>query len=237
VFDEPADAADRSAALGAALIVTDDASFGTVLTGALEARGVKSAVVTPAQGFGPAAAQVVAAAGDGPLDAVIVALSGGAATGPGGDWGQILDEHEGIAQNIRTDAGWARAVSDYAAQAQRPVRLVTITDATSAGGWSRAQAAAQLSRAAHAATADRVDAFALSLESADDAGRHCAAELMAHLVAHADSAALSGAELVVASGFFGLRSHPNPAATISYGGPAIPSWLDGALRDIVTGTN
>ena len=31
-------------------------------------------------------------------------------------------------------------------------------------------------------------------------------------------------------GWFGLRSHPNPAATISFGGPAIPEWLDGTLR-------
>jgi hypothetical protein len=45
---------------------------------------------------------------------------------------------------------------------------------------------------------------------------------------------LSGAELVVASGWFGLRSHPTPAATISFGGPAIPDWLDGTLRTIVT---
>ena len=52
----------------------------------------------------------------------------------------------------------------------------------------------------------------------------------------ADAGALSGAELVVATEWFGLRSHPRPAGTISFGGPAVPGWLDGALRDMVTGS-
>jgi hypothetical protein len=59
------------------------------------------------------------------------------------------------------------------------------------------------------------------------------ADLVTHLVRSPDVAALSGAELVVASGWFGLRSHPRPAATISFGGPAIPGWLDAALRSVV----
>ena len=58
----------------------------------------------------------------------------------------MLAEHRGIVENIHLDAGWARAAADYCADTQRPVRLVTLTDATTAGGRSRAQAAAQLAR-------------------------------------------------------------------------------------------
>ena len=96
-------------------------------------------------------------------------------------------------------------------------------------------AATQLSRAAHTATSDRVDAFAIGVESAAESGRHAAAELVAHLVSGADVAALSGAELVAASDWVGLRRHPVPVGTVSYGGPAIPDWLDGAMRRIATG--
>ena len=88
------------------------------------------------------------------------------------------------------------------------LRVVTITDATSAGGRSRAQAAAQLSRPAHAATENRIDAFAIALESADAAARVSAAELAAHLLCTPDAAALSGAELVADAAWVGLRSHP-----------------------------
>jgi hypothetical protein len=127
-------------------------------------------------------------------------------------------------------------VSDYSAQAERPVRVVTVTNATSFGGRSRSQSAAQLARAAHMASADKIDAFAISVETATEAGRQSLAALAAYLVSSPDSAALSGAELVVASDWFGLRSHPTPAATISYGGPAVPDWVDGTLRTIVTGS-
>jgi hypothetical protein len=108
-----------------------------------------------------------------------------------------------------------------------------VTDATSAGGRSRAQAVAQHARSSHTATSDRVDAFAISVETVDENERRTVADLVTHLVRSPDVAALSGAELVVASGWFGLRSHPRPAATISFGGPAIPGWLDAALRSVV----
>ncbi len=63
-----------------------------------------------------------------------------------------------------------------------------------------------------------------------------ASELAAHLLAHPDSAPLAGAELVVSDQWLGLRSHPRPIGTVTYGGPAIPEWLDGSLREIVGAT-
>ena len=49
----------------------------------------------------------------------------------------------------------------------------------------------------------------------------------------ADAEALSGAELCVGDGWIGLRSHPAPTATVNYGGPELPAWLDDALKALV----
>jgi hypothetical protein len=55
-----------------------------------------------------------------------------------------------------------------------------------------------------------------------------------HLLGHPESSAgLAGAELVVGTGWIGLRAHPRPIGTVVYGGPAIPGWVDGALREII----
>ena len=143
--------------------------------------------------------------------------------------------HAGIAPAIQRDATWVRAVADVAARTEQPLRVVTLTAAASAGGRSRAMAAAQLARSAHSATRQRVDAFAVAVESAAPAARTTAAELAARLVAGADGAALSGAELVVDADWLGLRSHPTVGGTVSYGGPDLPDWLDGAVRRIIGG--
>ena len=90
-------------------------------------------------------------------------------------------------------------------------------------------------RAAHGATESRVDAFAIAVEAATERARAAADELAAHLVCHADAATLSGAELVATTDWIGLRSHPNVAGTVSYGGPELPEWLGGAVRRMVTG--
>ena len=97
--------------------------------------------------------------------------SSAAATSTDG-WERVLAEHRGIVEHIHTDAGWARAAADYAASAARPVQLVTLTDATTAGGRSRAQAAAQQARIAAGATEGRITAFAASIEASEaDAGQ------------------------------------------------------------------
>jgi NAD(P)-dependent dehydrogenase (short-subunit alcohol dehydrogenase family) len=243
VFEEATEPQHAAARISTCAIVTDDDAWGGAIADALAAQGVKTVSVAaqPVTGsetkFASAAEQLAQAARDsGPMDAVVVALIGEGAKG-GDGWQQVLDEHAGIAENVRTDAGWVRAVSDYSAEAERPVRVVTVTNATSAGGRSRAQSAAQLARAAHMASSDRIDAFAISVESAEESERQTVADLVAHLVGHADSGALSGAELVVSTGWFGLRSHPSPAATISFGGPAIPEWVNGTLRSIVTASH
>ena len=167
----------------------------------------------------------------------MVARSGRTSAGDGrSPWERVLAEHAGIGDGVRVDAAWARAIADVAAANQRPMQLVTLADATTAGGRSRGQAAAQHARAARRATDDRVAAFSISVESAEAADRGSAAELVGHLLGAEDSPALSGAELVVGSGWLGVRSHPRPAASFTLGGSTIPPWFDAALREVVGAT-
>ena len=41
---------------------------------------------------------------------------------------------------------------------------------------------------------------------------------------------------MVGAGWLGLRSHPRPVGSVTYGGPAVPEWLDATLREIVGAT-
>jgi hypothetical protein len=170
----------------------------------------------------------------GPIDAIVVAPAGPRVTGSAGDgWMKVLAEHRGIIPHIHTDAGWARAASDYAARAARPVQLVTLTDAATWGGRSRAQASAQLARVGAGSTHGRVTAFAASIEASEAAASRPVGELVAHLLGSPDAGALAGAELAVGAGWLGLRSHPRPLGSVTYGGPAVPSWLDTSLREVI----
>jgi len=216
-------------------VVSDRPGLAASLTAALEARSVTCHRVEVARGFDAAAGALRAAdEAAGPVDAVVLAPAGRQpAAGVADGWERVLAEHGGIVEDIHTDAAWARAAADYAAGARRPVRIVTLTDATTAGGRSRAQAAAQLARAAAGGTEGRVAAFAVSIEASEAGAGRPAGELVAHLLTNPAAAPLAGGELVVGAGWLGLRGHPRPIGTVTYGGPAVPDWLDGALREIV----
>ncbi len=235
IFDESAPAEIKSPHVRSCAIVTDRPRLAVSLTAALGARSVTCHRVDGAHGFRPAAdalSSVVKSAG--PIDAVVVALAGSHMTvGSTDGWERVLAEHRGIVEDIHTDAGWARAAADYAASAARPVQLVTLTDASTTEGRSRAQASAQLARAAMGATEGRITAFAASIEASEEGADRPVGELVAHLLGHPETAALAGAELVVGDGWLGLRSHPRPIGSVTYGGPAVPDWLDATLREIV----
>jgi NAD(P)-dependent dehydrogenase (short-subunit alcohol dehydrogenase family) len=232
IFDEPAGAPAPSSAR-AGTIVSDRPAVAAAVATALAARGVRCTTIDAVDGgFAGAAAalsSVIARAGH--QDAVVLALAGSPARpdAPTG-WEGVLAEHAGLVEHLHADAGWARAVADLAVGADRSMRLVTLTDATSAGGRSRGQAVAQLARAGRGATGERVSAFAVSMEG----DRHAAVgELVAHLIASPAAAPLAGAELVAGSGWLGLRSHPRPSGSVTFGGPEIPAWFDGALGELV----
>ena len=135
--------------------------------------------------------------------------------------------------SIRTDAGWARAVADHAARTDRSVRLVTLTDATTAGGRSRAQAAAQLARAARGATGDGSPPSRSASRPTPQDGERSLGESWPTWCAAPTRAALSGAELVVGDGLVRPAQPPAPERQHHLRRARIPDWLDGALRGIV----
>jgi NAD(P)-dependent dehydrogenase (short-subunit alcohol dehydrogenase family) len=216
------------------IVVADTSDVADATIASLESRGVLCHRVSADESSGFDGATEVLASGigfDAPADAVVVALAGGSsATGAGTAWEGVLAEHTDIVECIHADAAWVRAVADQAARAERPVRLVTLTDATTAGGRSRAQASAQLARSARGASDDRVAAFAISIEAE---APQTVGELAAHLICSPDSPSLSGAELVVEAGSVGLRAHPRVRTSLVFDGATVPDWLDGALRRVI----
>jgi NAD(P)-dependent dehydrogenase (short-subunit alcohol dehydrogenase family) len=218
VFDGPSGDDGAARVSGSCAVFADRPEAAKALAGALEARGVTCHRVDS-----PAALAEVDS-----LDGMVVALSGSQAASDSSGWEGILAEHDDIVARILADAQWSRAVAEIATARAHPIRLVTITAATTTGGRSRAQASAQLARAGRKATRDLVLPFAVSAESAD-----VPADLAAHLVCSAEATSLAGAELVSGAGWFGLRSHPRPIGSISFGGPEVPRWFDDTLREVV----
>ncbi len=235
IFDERSAAEMAATGVRSCLVVSDRPALAAPLAAAIEARSIRCHQVELVHGFDNAASALDSAVDAfGPVDAVVVAPTGRRGSEAGSEgWQRVLAEHGGIVEHIHSDAGWARAAADYAATTGRPVRLATLTDATTAGGRSRAQAAAQHARVAAGATEGRVTAFAASLEAPEEVVGPPAGELVAHLLGHPDAATLAGAELVVGDGWIGLRSHPRPIGSVTFGGPDLPDWLDGTLRQVV----
>lgn len=235
IFEDAPAAEGTPSGIGSCLIVSDMPEMTAALTSVLEARSTTCHQIDVAHGFAAAGEALAAMAKSaGPLDAVVVAPRRSPTDGHGSqEWERMLSEHSGIVDGIHSDASWARAVADYSAGSGRPVKLATLTDARDSAGRSRAQSAAQQARVATGATEGRVTAFAVSVEDPDTKNASsAAAELAAHLLEHPESGDLAGAELAVGAGWIGLRSHPRAGGSVVYGGPAVPSWLDGALREI-----
>ncbi len=75
--------------------------------------------------------------------------------------------------------------------------------------------------------------FSVALETAEPGDRQPVADLTARLLWSGDATGLRGAELVARPGWIGLRSHPAPAATASYGTSALPPWIPDWLRESI----
>jgi NAD(P)-dependent dehydrogenase (short-subunit alcohol dehydrogenase family) len=235
IFDDPASSALLAGDVRSCAVVSERPDLTGALAAALEARSITCHLTEPARDFDGAAKALRATVdASGPIDAVVVALAGqpAAPAAPTG-WQGILADHRELVEHLHADASWTRAVAECAAETERPVRIVTLTDATTPAGRSRAQASAQVARAAAGGTGRRVTALAAGMESSGPAAAEQTGGLVGHLLGHPEAAALAGAELVVGTGWIGLRAHPRPIGTVVYGGPAIPGWMDGALRQIV----
>lgn len=218
LFDAEPTAAQPDTTVRSCAVAADRDDVREALSAALAARGVTAHPVgAPAE-----LADLDA------LDAVVVALSGTPPAADGADWQRLLAEHAGLTEQIHTDARWTRAAADLARSTERPLRLVTVTAATTAGGRSRAQAAAQLARAGRKATGGLVTPLPVSAET-----DRFPTDLVGHLVCSPAAADLAGAELVAGTVWFGLRSHPRPVGAITFGGPELPAWFDQVLTEMV----
>ena len=224
------------------VLVVGDAAHAPPLRASLERLGAAVQIAPPPPDTGIAALRTLLGRADahlGGIDAVIVDSaivdsaivdSGNGAGNANATWATILADHDGLSGRIAHDARWARTVAEHASTTGRPVRLVTLVDAASPSGRTRAQAAAQLARAGSGATEGRVTAVAVSVE--DRAQGPAVAALAALLALDERAVGLGGAELAVGSGWIGLRAPPTPAGSLVYGGPEIPPWFDDALREI-----
>ena len=231
VFDDP-DGPPAERAPCRIAVIADRADLGGVLVERAVATGATATSITPPSaptGFDAARDALEAAATTlGGLDAVVVARRA-AGDRTDGDWEAVLASHTAAVDGLLDDAAWARAAAERAARTTEPLRLITVTDAGSAGGRSRAQAVAQLTRAAGGATEDRVAAFAVAVEDTGQAD--VVAALVGELATSGSAPSLAGAELVVGGGWVGVRSHPVAGGSIVFGGPDVPDWFDDVLEE------
>jgi hypothetical protein len=143
----------------------------------------------------------------------------------------VLAGYAATADHVLSHAGWLQAVARHAVRTSRPVRVMHLADATSPPLRAAAQAVAQLARCATLVRPGLIDVFSIALETAEPADHQPVAHLTARLLWSGDATALRGAELVARPGWIGLRSHPAPSATASYGTSAIPPWITDWLRE------
>lgn len=219
------------------LIVCDEPAMAQRLAEAVSGWGLVPIDVTPppmAGLFESAEQLLTRAAGARRIDAVVVAVGFRDDAGSGPPWQQVVDAHRAVPAHVVAHASWLRAAATHAASSDHPMRTVHLTSATSPAGRTAAQALAQMARSVNdTPSAVPLHCFAVALETTDAAVHRPAAQLVARLARADDTLALRGAELFADADWIGIRSHPAPMATISFGGPAIPDWVDGALRRVI----
>jgi NAD(P)-dependent dehydrogenase (short-subunit alcohol dehydrogenase family) len=257
VFSTPPKTPSANARTRSCLVVSDDAAHASAMAQALPAWGMRP--VGPEgrdldardpgsepgggsrrhfdPGFEAVSARLQEVADtSGPLDALIV-VSGAPVpedAGGGAGWVRLLAAQAPATRHIRAHGAWLRAAARYARDSHRPLRVVHVTRVGSEAGRPAAQAVAQMARSANdVKLPETLEVFSLTVESTRDSDVVATGQVAARLVGADDAAALTGAELVIGPGWFGLRSHPEPAATISFGGPAIPAFVDEVLQRVL----
>jgi len=233
VFDRPGTAGPVAGpASRRCLVVADNAALAGALAPALARCGMTAIHVgSSSAGF---AAAVRRAGG---LDAIVIA-PGSFTAGPSpSTWEEMLAGYASTTDRVLIHAGWLRAAARAAVHASRPLRVVHLADATSPTRQPAAQAVAQLARCANVLSADvlrpdLIDVFSIALETAEPADHQPVAQLAARLLWSGDAGPLRGAEMFARRGWIGVRSHPGPAATASYGSSAIPPWIGDWLAEV-----
>jgi NAD(P)-dependent dehydrogenase (short-subunit alcohol dehydrogenase family) len=236
VFDQPGTAGPVAGpAARRCLVVADNAALAGAMAPALARCGMTAIdVASPAVGFAAAEEAVRQAGG---IDAIVIA-PGSFAARPSvpASWEEMLAGYASATDCVLAHAGWLRAASREAVRTTRPLRVVHLADATSPPLYPAAQAVAQLARCANLLRADLlrpdlIDVFSIALETAEPADHDPVAQLTARLLWSGDAGPLRGAEMFARPGWIGIRSHPGPAATVSYGSAAIPPWIGAWLAE------
>jgi NAD(P)-dependent dehydrogenase (short-subunit alcohol dehydrogenase family) len=253
VFSGPPRAPSATGATRTCLLVSDDAAHASAIAQALPAWGMRP--VGPggreaggrqasggSRGDFDAGFETVytslqeAADTSGPLDALIV-VSGMPVpkdAGAGAGWVRLLAAQAETTHLVEAHGAWLRAAARYARDSHRPLRVLHVTRVESEEGRPAAQAVAQMARSANdVQLPESLEVFSLTVESTGASDVAATGQVAARLVGADDAADLKGAELVIGPGWLGLRSHPEPAATISFGGPAIPAFMDEVLQRVL----
>jgi NAD(P)-dependent dehydrogenase (short-subunit alcohol dehydrogenase family) len=251
VFDQPGTTGPVSGPAAAnCLVITDNAAIAGSLAAALSRCGLtaidvagKPLTTQPAagqparlaEGFAAAEAALQhAAAAAGGIHAVVIApgsFSAAHQAAPAASWQQVLAGYSATADHVQTHAGWLRAAARHAVRTSRPIRVMHLADASSPALRPAAQAVAQLARCGSLLRPELIDVFSIALETAEPADYQPVAHLVARLLWSGDATVLRGAELAARPGWVGIRSHPGPSATASYGTSAIPLWITDWLRE------
>jgi NAD(P)-dependent dehydrogenase (short-subunit alcohol dehydrogenase family) len=227
----PSGFTDVDAAVARAAHITGALDAVVIAPGSFAGTSVPSAAA-PAPGT-PATPGALAAPGAPPVPGALAAP--GAPPVPGAPaWAGLLAGFAPVTDQVLVHVAWLQAAARLAVRTSRPLRIVHLTDATSRPQHAAAQAVAQLARCATVAEPGLIDVFSLALETASPAEHDPVAQLAARLLWSGDTTALRGAELFARDGWIGLRAHPAPLATVSYGTPALPAWIGDWLRESVS---
>ncbi len=228
----------------ACLVVSDDAALASAIVAALPAWDLKpvgpgggnpTAISTqPQLGFDAVSDDLrLAVDAFGPLHALIVVSSTGEPpeVGDRPAWLGLLSAQSSTTNQVMSHAGWLRAAARYAVRTNNTLRVVHVSMLGSNEGEPAAQSIAQLARSANDSSVQPpLETFSICVTSKADSDIRAAGHLVARLAGAGDAGALRGAELVVGPGWLGLRSHPGPVASLSFGGPGVPPFVDEVLR-------
>ena len=188
------------------------------------------------EGFEGTAAALEALAEQGsPIDAVVVALAAEASHAGQPGWQQMLADHDDLVTKLHTDIAWVRGVADHATSSERPLRLLTLTDAATTAGRTRAARLRPTGQSCpegnqgpgrrvrrrpriasdHRPGRDQRDRRSPPVHPRHRGALWCRTRMRRRLV----RAAIP----------------PRPTASVTVGGTAVPPWLDDTLRGIVRG--
>jgi NAD(P)-dependent dehydrogenase (short-subunit alcohol dehydrogenase family) len=251
VFDRPGTSGPATS-LGSpprnCLVISDNAAIAGAIAPALARCGLAAVdIAARPTASGPyagmladfaAAEEAVGRAADAVagVDAIVIAPGLFAGDTAPESWQEMLAGYTAMADCVMSHAGWLSAAARLAVRTSRPLRVVHLADATSPPLRAAGQVVAHLARCAGLARPGLIDVFSIALETAEPADHQPVAQLIARMLWSDDAAALRGAEVVARPGWIGLRSHPGPVATASFGRPALPPWIGDWLRESVQST-